>query len=239
MEKGGIGFAFEAGDAFVIAVVVRIDIDEAIERIASGFDLAGFEVEVEEADEGVEIFRFAIQFLVEVGDDFGDWQRGGIHGGHLVHVGDEFGFAAVAAHQIFCLDEERGGFGFVAAQDVSAGQFEELRESFRLLLVVGFENFAGAVEAVGAKERFAEEGEEGGVFFVGGDGIEELNAAFGVAFAEARFGEEQSAGAIVGRKLVGAVEIFDGFIESTGCLGELTGAKITARGEIAMAEAFG
>ena len=60
LEKGGIGFAFEAGDAFVIAVVVRIDIDEAIERIAGRFDLAGFEVKVEEADESIKIFRFAI-----------------------------------------------------------------------------------------------------------------------------------------------------------------------------------
>jgi len=60
LEKDGIGFAFEARDAFVIAVVVRIDIDEAIERIASGLDLTCFEVEIEEADKGVEIFRFAI-----------------------------------------------------------------------------------------------------------------------------------------------------------------------------------
>ena len=60
LEKDGIGFAFEARDTFVIAVVVRIDIDEAIERIAGGLDLTGFEVEIEEADEGVEIFRLAI-----------------------------------------------------------------------------------------------------------------------------------------------------------------------------------
>ena len=131
-------------------------------------------------------------------DDFGDWQRGGIHGGHLVHVGDEFGFAAMAAHQIFCLDEKRGGFGFVATQDVSTCEFEELRESFRLLLVVGFENFAGAIETVRAEERFAEKSQERGVFFVGGDGIEEFDAAFGVAFAQARFGEEKGAGAVFG-----------------------------------------
>jgi len=60
LEKGGIGFAFETRDTFVIAVVVRIDIDEAIERIAGGLDLTRIEVEVEEADESVEIFRFAI-----------------------------------------------------------------------------------------------------------------------------------------------------------------------------------
>lgn len=131
-------------------------------------------------------------------DDFGDWQRGGIHGGHLIHVRYEFGFAAMAAHQIFCLDEERGCFGFIATQDVSAGEFEKLRESFRFLFVVGFENFAGAVETVRAKERFAEEGEEGGVLFIRCDGIEEFDAAFGVTFAQARFGEEKSAGAIVG-----------------------------------------
>ena len=60
LEKDGIGLAFEARDAFVVAVVVRIDIDEAIERIAGRLDLAGFEVEIEEANKGVEIFRFAI-----------------------------------------------------------------------------------------------------------------------------------------------------------------------------------
>ena len=172
-------------------------------------------------------------------DDFGDGQRGGIHSGHLVHVGDEFGFAAVAAHYVFGLNEERGGFGFVAIQEVSAGEFEKLRKSFRLLFVVGFENFAGAIETVRAEKRFAEKSQERGVFFIGGNGIEKLDAAFGVTFAQARFGEEQSAGAIVGRELVGAVKIFDGFIEAAGGLGELAGAKIAASGEIAMAEAFG
>ena len=158
LEKDGIGLAFEARDTFVVAVVVRIDIDEAVERIAGGLDLACFEVEVEEADESVEIFRFAVEFLVEVRDNFGDRQRHGIQGRHLVHVGDEFGLAAVAAHYVFRLVEERGGFGFVAIQDVSARQFEELREAFGLLLVVGFKNFTGAIEAVRAEKSFAEDG---------------------------------------------------------------------------------
>jgi len=107
------------------------------------------------------------------------------------------------------------------------------------LLVVGFEDFARAIEAVRAEKRFAEESQERGVFFIRGDGIEEFDAAFGVTFAQARFGEEEGASAIVWRELVGAVKIFDGFIEAAGGLGELSGAEIAASGEIAMAEAFG
>src|SRR4029077_8419657 len=39
--------------------------------------------------------------------------------------------------------------------------------------------------------------------------------------------------------MVGALEIFDGFIEAAGSLSELAGAKVAASGEIAMTEALG
>ncbi len=61
---------------------------------------------------------------------------------------------------------------------------------------------------------------------------------FGVALAQAGFGKEQSAGAIVGGKMVRAAEIFDRFIDAAASLGQLAGAEVAAGGEVAMAEAL-
>ena len=66
------------------------------------------------------------------------------------------------------------------------------------MLVVGVEDFASAIEAMSAKKGLTEECEKGSVFFIRSNGIEERDAAFRVSFAEFGFGEEKSAGAIVG-----------------------------------------
>ena len=154
-------------------------------------------------------------------------------------MGGELGFAAGAAHPVFRLDEKSGGLVVEAGAEIGGGEFEEFAEAIGLLLEVSLEDVAGAVEPAGAQQGLTEEREERSVVIFRREGIEQSDGAFGVALAEFRFGEEESAAAIFGRELVGVAEIFEGFVEAADGLGELAGAKIAARGEVGVAELLG
>ena len=110
LQEARVDLAFEFRDALVIAVVVRIDVDEAIERVAGFFMRPAPRYRSKSAHERIEIFGFAIQFLVEARDRLGDGQGIRIRGGDAVHLGGEFNFLARSAHPFLRLDENRGGF---------------------------------------------------------------------------------------------------------------------------------
>ena len=67
LDESGIDLAFELRDAFLIAIVVRIDVDELVENIASFFEPFRGEEQIEKAHQCFEILRFAIQVLENAG----------------------------------------------------------------------------------------------------------------------------------------------------------------------------
>src|SRR5215831_1549311 len=123
--------------------------------------------------------------------------------------------------------------------EVGCDRFEDLGKAFRLLPVVGLKTFGGLVETARSQQALAEEREEGGVFFVGRERLEQRDCAVSIALAQAGLGEKERAGAVCGSEPVGAFEIFDGLIERSAGLGQLAGANKTARRKIGVAETFG
>ncbi len=75
LQESGVGFSLELRDALLVAIVVRIDVHEAVEYFAGFLHALGPQIKIEEVHERVEIFRFAIQLFVETRDGLGEGQR--------------------------------------------------------------------------------------------------------------------------------------------------------------------
>ena len=121
----------------------------------------------------------------------------------------------------------------------AARDLEELPEAIGLLLVIGLENLLGPVEPLRPQKRFPEKGQECHVPFARRKRFEQRDGSLRVALAQLGFREEQRATPVLWRYLVGAPEIFERQVESSGGEGKLPGPQETARGQVGVAQLFG
>ena len=238
LQEGRVYLPFELRDSFLVAVIVGIDVHQAIQRVTSFLHLSRGEVEIEKPHQRVKVLGLAIQLLVNARHGLGQGNGGGIGRRQPVQLRGKLCFLARFPHRFFDLPEKRHGFLIFPRADVPAGNLEKLSKAVGFLLVICLENLLRPVQPPRSQQPFAEQRQERRVLFARRKRFEQCDGPFGVALSKLRFREQERAGAVLGGYSVSAPEIFGRQIQASGSQRQLAGPQETASGKVGMAEFF-
>ena len=97
-KKSGIGLSFDLAETLLVAGIVGVDIHQLLKCLGSPPHIVRGGIQIEEPNQGVEIFRFAVQLAVHARPEFGERKRPGVGVRQSVEPTSEVVVPAPGAH---------------------------------------------------------------------------------------------------------------------------------------------
>ena len=181
LQETVIGAAAHALDAFLIAMVVGIDIHEPFDRVAGLRDISAIQVNVKQLDQDFEVLRFAVQLIVQSRPEFQDGLRRRMLRSHAVHLRREIILSLVRKHALLQHQQEFHRFRVLPRRSVQVDEFQQARDSFVFLAQESLKDFPGAIELPGRHERVSVGVQKVGVFFGSREWLQQRCGLRGIA----------------------------------------------------------